>query len=206
MITCEHAQNLFDAHLNDELSATLSAELNAHLLDCAACQHQLSLIEACGNVIRLDTSEPAVSGDFTDRLMAIIEQDAAPPRRLQLSRAVTVAGGLLGVAAAISLAVVFYPPTPADQTNVLGTQVEPPLTVPTADGIAREHFGFPLFDALERSASVIELGDAGARKLFESSAGDNPALPPLPPGDQDEPDELDVTGTLPDLGSDGEEL
>jgi hypothetical protein len=70
MITCQHARQLFDRHLDDELSPSLQAELHAHVIQCTPCQNQLALFEACGDVIRLDAREPRVSGSFADRVMA----------------------------------------------------------------------------------------------------------------------------------------
>ena len=90
MISCEQTQHLFDSYLNDELSASLVAEVDAHRLECAACRHQLTLMEACGNVIRLDACEPRPSADFTDRLMAILDEEKTSRRWLGISRGMKV--------------------------------------------------------------------------------------------------------------------
>jgi hypothetical protein len=83
MITCQHARQLFDRYLDDELSSSLQAELHAHVINCGSCQNHLALIEACGDVIRLDRREPALSGTFTDRVLAA--------RREQVSTSSTAA-------------------------------------------------------------------------------------------------------------------
>src|SRR3989304_8646935 len=96
MITCQQAQNLFEGYLNDELSSTLTAEWDAHRLECPSCRHHLTLMEACGNVVRLDLSEPQVSGDFTDRLLAILDEDRRGGAWFPLNRAMEIAGGVVG--------------------------------------------------------------------------------------------------------------
>jgi hypothetical protein len=78
MITCQHAGQLFDRYLDDELSSSLQAELHAHVINCGSCQNHLALIEACGDVIRLDRREPALSGSFTDRVLAARRQRVSP--------------------------------------------------------------------------------------------------------------------------------
>ncbi len=70
MITCQHARQLFDRYLDDELSASLEAELHAHVIQCARCQNHLAVLEACGDVIRLDACEPRPSGSLADRVLA----------------------------------------------------------------------------------------------------------------------------------------
>ena len=61
MITCQHARQLFDRYLDDELSSSLRSELHAHVINCTPCQNHLAVLEACGDVIRLDKCEPAPS-------------------------------------------------------------------------------------------------------------------------------------------------
>lgn len=210
MITCEQAQNLFDAYLNDELSAAMTAELDAHRLDCASCRHQLTLMEACGNVVRLDTAEPRVSGDFTDRLMAILDEQPAERGVQQLSRKVKVLGGLLGIAATIAVIVTVTSPAPApdESTRVAGQSINGRRTVASASLIT----GLPMdlfFEATDSMSSSIELGHFGINQ-FSASSGANggPTLDPFPefqiPSTQREP-KLDVIDVqLPDLDDGGE--
>ena len=56
MITCQNARDLFDRHLDGELSASLQTELHAHCLQCLSCQNELAMLETCGDVIALDRS------------------------------------------------------------------------------------------------------------------------------------------------------
>ena len=69
MITCKHATQLFDRFLDDELSPSLQAELHAHQINCSACQGELAMLEACGDVVKLDRCEPVVDAAFTDRVV-----------------------------------------------------------------------------------------------------------------------------------------
>ena len=56
-LSCRDARNLFDAHLDGELSAALEMELNVHRVNCAACRHDLALLEVAGDVIATDSPE-----------------------------------------------------------------------------------------------------------------------------------------------------
>ena len=209
MISCEQAQHLFDSYLNDELSASLVAEVDAHRLECAACRHQLALMEACGNVIRLDACEPRPSADFTDRLMAILDEEKTSRRWLGISRSMKIAGGLLGVAAAIAAVVVFYP-TAVKEGLVAGAEVPPDMikSIPAATMIS----GLPLglfFDATDNISSSIDLGHYSIDHL--RTAIDPEDMLPSPYPDFDllpapgRP-ELDIIELLPDLDEGGELL
>jgi anti-sigma factor RsiW len=217
MISCEQAQHLFDSYLNDELSASMVSELDAHRLECAACRHQLALMEACGNVIRLDACEPRPSADFTDRLMAILDEEKTSRPWLGISRGMKLAGGLLGVAAAIAAVIVFYPTTEQDESDsrVAGTEVTPDMlkSAPAASMIS----GLPLglfFNATDNISSSIDLGHYSIDQLrstvdpADMLPGPYPDfdLPPAPgklvPGKP----ELDIIELLPDLDDGGELL
>ncbi len=218
MISCEQAQHLFDSYLNDELSASLVAEVDAHRLECAACRHQLVLMEACGNVIRLDACEPRPSADFTDRLMAILDEEKASPRWLGISRGMKIAGGLLGVAAAIAAVVLFYPSETSTQEPI--TQIAPAQI--SADEIKSTQAaglisGLPiglLLDATDSISSSIDLGQCSIDHL-RTTIDPKEMLPsPYPdfdllatPGKPalDKP-ELDIIELLPDLDDGGELL
>ena len=206
MISCEQAQNLFEAYLNDELAAAMTAELDAHRLECDSCRHQLVLMEACGNVVRLDTAEPHVSADFTDRLMAILDEDRGRRGWLQIDRRLKVACGLLGVAAAIALVVLFYP---ADSPEIAAEQVQPEdiRPVPAADLVTGLPFDL-LFKATDSFSSSIELGHLGLNHISGPSETGQDAAPPGYPDLQMLPThrepELDVIELLPDLDDGGE--
>ena len=110
MITCQHARQLFDRYLDDELSPSLQAELHAHQLHCSGCQNELALREACGDVIRLDKCEPAPSGSFADRVLEARREQVASRSRYW-RRVALFAGSPL--AAAASIALVFLLSAPA---------------------------------------------------------------------------------------------
>lgn len=122
MITCQHARNLFDRHLDGELPASLQAELHAHQLSCVDCQMELAILEACGDVVALDRREPALSASFTDRVLLANRAQMIPKRR-RWGRMFLVASAPMAAAASIALAVLLIPPTPAREMDhrVLGS-------------------------------------------------------------------------------------
>lgn len=101
MITCQHAHQLFDRYLDGELSASLQTELHAHRLSCTACQGELSLMEACGDVIAMDVCEPRMSTSFTDRV--VLAQRARQVRRpRRWGRMVWLTGSPMAAAASLA--------------------------------------------------------------------------------------------------------
>jgi hypothetical protein len=126
MITCQHTRQLFDRYLDDELSPSLQAELHAHVINCTPCQNHLALLEACGDVIRLDKCEPGPSPSFADRVLAARREQAAVP-----GRAVAGGWGRLGwriggpLAAAASIVLIMTVGTPVFD----GRPVSTPHTV-----------------------------------------------------------------------------
>lgn len=114
MITCQHAQLLFDRYLDGELSGSLQTELHAHRLNCSACQNELALLEACGDVIALDRREPRVGTSFTDRVL-LAQRGRRIPRRRHWSRTLWLAGSPM--AAAASLAFTLFVIMPAGRTT-----------------------------------------------------------------------------------------
>ncbi len=213
MISCEQTQHLFDSYLNDELSASLVSEVDAHRLECAACRHQLALMEACGNVIRLDACEPRPSADFTDRLMAILDEEKTSRRWLGISRGMKVAGGLLGVAAAIAAMVLFYPSetsTEAPGTQIAPAQVSADMikSTPAASLISGLPIGL-FFDATDNISSSLDLGQYSIDHLRTTVDPEDllpspyPDFDLLPASGQPEPDIIEL---LPDLDDGGELL
>lgn len=129
MITCQHARQLFDRHLDDELSPSLQAELHAHVIQCTPCQNQLALFEACGDVIRLDAREPRVSGSFADRVMAGRRQQlatAAAKRPIAGRRMVWRIGvpvsAAAGIVLALALGTLMYSQSRSAHRTVVGGQ------------------------------------------------------------------------------------
>ncbi|GMU21790.1 MAG: hypothetical protein AMXMBFR13_18790 [Phycisphaerae bacterium] len=120
MISCQHARQLFDRYLDDELSPSLQTEVHAHRLNCTACQNELAMLEACGDVVRLDRSEPLLSASFTDRvLLARRSQRVVRPRRW--GRLIATVAAPLAAAASLALTVsVIMPPARERPTLVAG--------------------------------------------------------------------------------------
>ncbi|MGQ9649689.1 MAG: anti-sigma factor family protein [Phycisphaerae bacterium] len=135
MITCQHARQLFDRYLDGELSPSLQAELHAHQLSCSACQTELAMLEACGDVIMLDRRrEPKLSDSFTDRvLLARRAQLAAQPRRRSWGRTFVVVGSPLAAAASIVLCLtLMWPRVPSQGRTDVAVRVEVPPGSTTA--------------------------------------------------------------------------
>jgi len=108
MLICEHAHNLFDAYLDDELSSSMRMELNAHRLSCVSCQQQLTLLESCADVVSRDETAPALSDAFTDRVMAALPaMTVTAPRTARIYRLFVPVGA---VAAAIAMVIMLTPP------------------------------------------------------------------------------------------------
>jgi hypothetical protein len=123
---------LFDRYLDGELSPSLQAELHAHQLSCSACQTELAMLEACGDVIMLDRRrEPKLSDSFTDRvLMARRAQLASQPRRRNWGRTLVVVGSPLAAAASIALCLTLMWPSAPQRQVKRGVAVE--VVVPAA--------------------------------------------------------------------------
>ncbi len=127
MIDCDQARNLFDAHLNDEISSSWTAELHAHAVACGSCRRELSLLRACGDVIARDAVAPMPSSSFTDSVMAATATVRGRTARWNRWRSLSVWGGAGATAAAAAIMLWFTP---------LGS--EPTTLVP--QGIVRGHF------------------------------------------------------------------
>lgn len=107
-MNCVDAEQLFDAYLDNELSGSLRLEFDAHRLRCPQCQRKLALLEACEQVLAAERT-PALSDDFTDRVMArILERQNAPTVRGSGRLYVRLASAV-GIAAALTLAAFFWP-------------------------------------------------------------------------------------------------
>lgn len=98
---CSEAEGLFDAYLDGELSGTLRLEFDTHRLHCPVCQQKLSLLETTEYVISTDLRGPSVSDEFTDKLMASLQQRKMAPRPLKLRRPLLAAAFVLQAAAVV---------------------------------------------------------------------------------------------------------
>ena len=99
---CEQARQLFDAYLDDELSASLATELGAHRLRCAECRQALALLEVSGHIVRTDQEPVQLERNFTERLLGCMDQRSLP--WFMRWRREMYIGGTLAAAAVIALA------------------------------------------------------------------------------------------------------
>lgn len=111
-MNCADCELLFDAYLDEQLTGSLRLEFDAHRLRCPRCQQQLALLESLGSVLASDSGVPALSGDFTDRVMAEVQR---PRRFLRLPlRTTVVSAAVVQAAAVLAFAVLWNrPDTPA---------------------------------------------------------------------------------------------
>jgi hypothetical protein len=122
MITCQNARDLFDRYLDGKLPPSLQAELHAHCLSCTSCLNELELLEACGDVIALDRSEPQLSASFTDNVLAARREQMGtkPTRPKRLQRRILYIGGPVAAAASVAIAFMLawaVPPENNTSTN-----------------------------------------------------------------------------------------
>lgn len=133
-MTCREARNLFDAHLDGELSMPLETELGAHLVECPTCRRELALLEVTGHVIGTDVQSREISDSFADRLLACMEE---PPTRsvLQLRGVVKWSVGFLAAAASLAVAIGWLTARPH---YVAGTKEKVMDSVPAGDRVSSE--------------------------------------------------------------------
>lgn len=101
---CRQAQQLFDAYLDGELSASLATELGAHRVQCGSCRRALALLEVSGHILRADHEVASPRQEFTDRLLACMDR----PESTWTQRVwrLGLATGGLAAAAVVALAFV----------------------------------------------------------------------------------------------------
>ncbi|RIK66754.1 MAG: hypothetical protein DCC65_08475 [Planctomycetota bacterium] len=191
MMTCRNVQHLFQQFIDGDLSASMTAEVHAHLLQCPACQRDVEVARASTEVISRDQSEPALKPGFASQVVAaMMEQqprfkqvDERAERRFRW-RKYAMVGGLPAAAAAMFLFSVLWPTPPAEQPDkmVLGVSVGDATGVsqvmsPTVEAVS---------DARDAARSLnqvlrISAGQAGAgvRRGLErlEKAADGPADP-----------------------------
>jgi len=126
MLTCEQTQHLFDAYLDDELSSSLRSEVHAHRLDCTDCNHQLALLECCGDVVTGTGKEPALVADFTEQILSRMAPVSSGPSDPSV-RFYRLFAPMAAAAAAIVITVLIAPPisTKAPVLNKLASREAP---------------------------------------------------------------------------------
>lgn len=168
MIDCDQARNLFDAHLNDEISSSWTAELHAHAVACGSCRRELSLLRACGDVIARDAVAPMPSSSFTDSVMAATATVRGRTARWNRWRSLSVWGGAGATAAAAAIMLWFTPLGSVPQGMVLSEDV---------DGPSQQTFEPALFpvramQATQQGAHAIQvLGQYGLNRFGDVLGG-----------------------------------
>lgn len=81
-MNCCDFEQLVDPFLDGELSGTLRLEFDTHRLRCPLCQQKLAMMEACEHVLAREDHTPAISDDFSDRVMAAIAARQPAPAAL----------------------------------------------------------------------------------------------------------------------------
>ena len=100
-MNCRESEQFFDAYLDGELSGSLRLEFDAHRLRCPVCQQKLAMMEACEHIVSRDSRMPALSDDFTDRVMDSIGERRIIVRRVRRRR--LMLGGAVALQAAAVL-------------------------------------------------------------------------------------------------------
>ncbi len=203
---CDRVLNLIDPYVDGELAGALASEVAAHCVRCADCGRALALAQVTASVIASGRGEPALDDDFTDRLLACVEQ-----RRplVQGRRRRWLVYGVASSAAAAVLAIAFSLPGRERPTAVLGQFApwpldEPPtasgaavdrpaadwqrVAAPFEHGINRTHdLGVSLQRSFEAAMTEMlrSLEAQTPSKSSESATSDDPAGPPKAPATED---------------------
>jgi anti-sigma factor RsiW len=105
---CQEVQEHLSAWLDDELDATISAAVAAHVDHCEACRRQWRKLRALDSALS-DLVAP-VPPDLAAKVLARVK----PPRRRALVQSLALAACLvLGIALGGGMARTFYAPTAA---------------------------------------------------------------------------------------------
>lgn len=153
---CVDARQLFDAFLNEELSASMATELQAHRVKCADCRRELALLEVSGHVLRADRDPVVIDDSFTDRLIACMDEPKSRwPMRLRWAAYV---GTPLAAAAVVAMAFLgFFDTGGKGQVAGVSTSVEEVLGQPPVPGVLVDA---PVLRESDRDVPVTPSGQA----------------------------------------------
>ncbi|MCG3125904.1 MAG: hypothetical protein CHACPFDD_00731 [Phycisphaerae bacterium] len=154
-MTCAECERLYDAYLDGQLSGTLRLEFDAHRLRCRRCQQTIAMLEACTFVIGSDRRQPALSPDFTARVMEDIGARSDERRRavrVRATRVAFVAGGLIQAAAVVIFAIML----PRGGVAPRSPRAETPVVAEA--GLALTGVDDPSIDLREYVFSKLERG------------------------------------------------
>ncbi|HUU95800.1 MAG TPA: hypothetical protein VM487_08665 [Phycisphaerae bacterium] len=157
-MNCSEAEQLFDAHLDGQLTGSLRLELDAHRLRCRRCQQTLAMMEACEHVLAADRRVPALAEDFTERVMSDAVQRRRIPGRLRSTRIAVAVGFGLQAAAVLILAIIIQskPGQPVNESAVVGP-AGPAEVVLVKDAASNDGVGFSELLGGPRSAGATFL-------------------------------------------------
>jgi hypothetical protein len=201
-MNCRHAQNLFDAHLNGELSSGLETELAAHCVRCSDCRQQMALLEVAGHVIRSDKldDDELLGDDFTNRLLACVVKQAGVVKRNDSTRRPTLRmtfpvstpsrpwwiGGSIAAAAVVALSFKLLLGPGADANDrratlpapmIAGVKFEKAPPDPELDEAAQSltrQVESSLSSHAENASSVIRIGELTLMQMLNQfDAGDS---------------------------------
>src|SRR5262249_53340991 len=114
-MTCQEVRPLLGAHLDQELDARSSLELEAHLRTCAACQAELADLATLQASAREGLTRFVPSPAFEARVAASVARPERPPRPRRAWLTGAAAGAALTAAAALLL---FFMARPGDGRNL----------------------------------------------------------------------------------------
>ena len=132
-MNCSEAEHFFDAYLDGELAGSLRLEFDAHRLRCTVCQQKLAMMEACEHILARDTRGPALSENFTDRVMGEIDQQRIIARRVRKRRIIVGAAVAFQAAAVIVFAVLWVGYWSQPAQPVLEPGADPDFTEAVSD-------------------------------------------------------------------------
>jgi len=136
-MNCSEAEHFFDAYLDGELAGSLRLEFDAHRLRCTVCQQKLAMMEACEHILARDTRGPALSENFTDRVMGEIDQQRVIARRVRKRRIIVGAAVAFQAAAVIVFAVLWVGYWSQPAQPVLEPGADPEFTEAVGDAMDR---------------------------------------------------------------------
>ena len=152
---CAQAHQLFDAHLDGELSPALATELGAHLLHCPKCRQALALMEVSTHIIASDREPARLSAGFQDRLLTCIDQ--RPRSLFARTRRLVYVAVPLAAAAVVALAFLGVFDREGQVAGERGAAQDPP---PLGEGVA------------QTDPTVIPEGDAENLLLVPDASAD----------------------------------
>jgi hypothetical protein len=192
MIECRQANNLIDAYLNEELSASWTAELHAHVIACPRCSRKLALLDACGDVIATDRLGPVPSEGFTDRVLAASRDLLSPGARARRRRPFST-WAAAGLAAAAVLALLALPLATIERPATLILPEQVSLGDVHSAGLPREVAQKAMMEYMVETIRARQSNADGSDAAFSVPASESDA------SESDRPDAGSIQTPVDDL-------